>query len=82
MQWVRFLTCLIASAGVAVGAAVAEPLSLLARPGPWAGINALVSYGERLWFANSVPFENHNAADIYSYDPRTGTVRYEANLLS
>ena len=62
--------------------ASAEPLVLLARPGPWPAVSGLVGYGERLWFANSALFEDHNAADVYSYDPATGKVRFEANLFS
>ena len=77
-RWFVFACAVNAAAGPAAG----ETLTLLARPGPWAGVSALISCGDRLWFANSVPFENHNAADLYSYDPRSGEVRYEANLLS
>ena len=39
-------------------------------------------YGPRIWFANSELFRNHNAADIYSYDPATGALRYERALFS
>ena len=38
--------------------------------------------GPRIWFANSELFRNHNAADIYSYDPATGALRYERALFS
>jgi hypothetical protein len=54
----------------------------LARPGPWSGVSALIGYGARLWFVNSVPFVDHNSADVYSYDPVTGDTRYERHLFS
>ncbi|MEL6779051.1 MAG: hypothetical protein AAFO06_17525, partial [Cyanobacteria bacterium J06597_16] len=54
----------------------------LAKPGPWRDITQLIGYGDRLWFANSVAFENHNSADIYSYSPTTGETRYEQHLFS
>ena len=54
----------------------------LVQPGPWSGVSGLVGYGDRLWFVNSIKFVNHNSADIYSYDPRTGDARYERHLFS
>ncbi|MGI9303441.1 MAG: formylglycine-generating enzyme family protein [Gammaproteobacteria bacterium] len=60
----------------------AEPLELLAQPGPWAGISSLIGYRGRVWFANSVKFVNHNSADLHSYDPRSGKTRYERHLFS
>jgi hypothetical protein len=59
-----------------------EPLVPLARPGPWSAVDAIIGYGPRIWFANSELFRNHNAADIYSYDPATGALRYERALFS
>lgn len=59
-----------------------EPLVPLAQPGPWSAVDAIIGYGPRIWFANSELFRNHNAADIYSYDPATGTLRYERALFS
>lgn len=59
-----------------------EQLIPLARAGPWPGISALIGYGDRLWFVNSVKFRDHNSADVYSYDPKTGAVRYERHLFS
>ena len=59
-----------------------ESLVPLARPGPWSGVSALIGYGARLWFVNSVPFVDHNSADVYSYDPVTGDTRYERHLFS
>ena len=52
------------------------------QPGPWPGISGLIGFGERLWLVNSVKFVNHNSADVYSYDPGTGTARYEQHLFS
>ena len=59
-----------------------ESLVPLAKVGPWSGVSGLIDYGGRLWFVNSVKFVNHNSADVYSYDPVTGTTRYERHLFS
>ncbi len=59
-----------------------QPLVAVARVGPWSAVSALVGFGDRLWFTNSVKFRDHNSADVYSYDPKTGTVRYERHLFS
>ena len=37
----------------------------------------LIGFDGRLWLANSVKGANHNSADIYSYDPLNGGLRYE-----
>ncbi|MEA5462589.1 hypothetical protein [Leptothoe sp. PORK10 BA2] len=63
-------------------AELAQPLVPLSQPGHWAEVNHLISYGNRLWFANSVFFNNHNSADIYSYGPVTGDTRLEQHLFS
>ncbi len=55
---------------------------MLARIGPWPVVSHLVGYRDRLWFANSVKGVNHNSADVYSYDPASGEVRYERHLFS
>ncbi len=60
----------------------AQDLVPLARVGPWPGVSELIGYRQRLWFVNSVKFVNHNSADLYSYDPANGTVRYERHLFS
>ncbi len=59
-----------------------SPLVERARIGPWPGVSQLIGYQGRIWFANSVKFRNHNSADLHSFDPITGTTRYEAHLLS
>ena len=59
-----------------------QDLVALTQPGPWSHITGLIGYGDRLWFANSVAFANHNSADIYSYAPDTGETRYEHHLFS
>ncbi len=74
---------LLASLIVAAGpGTAAEPLAPLARVGPWPAVSQLVGYRGRVWFANSVKFVNHNSADLYSYDPKTGETRYERHLFS
>lgn len=54
----------------------------VAQPGPWPHISSLIGYGGRLWFVNSRKFVDHNSADIYSYNPRSGHTRYERHLFS
>lgn len=49
---------------------------------PWSDVSGLIGYDGRLWFVNSVKFVNHNSADVYSLDPRTGAHRYERHLFS
>lgn len=65
------------------GSAAAETrLVPLAEVGPWPAVSELVGFGERLWFVNSVKYVDHNSADVWSYDPRTGKIRYERHLFS
>jgi outer membrane protein assembly factor BamB len=59
-----------------------EPLVPVAQPGPWSAVDAIVGFGPRIWFTNAELFRNQNAADIYSYDPATGSLRYERALFS
>ncbi len=78
-----------AIAGLALVAALASPITAgaqgmerLVEPGPWDSVSGLVAYGERLWLVNSVKFVDHNSADVYSYEPQGGRVRYERHLFS
>jgi hypothetical protein len=59
-----------------------EALPILARVGPWPVASRLIGYQDRLWLANSVKGVNHNSADLYSYDPDGGALRYERHLFS
>ena len=77
-----FAVALCTLCGAAAWAGEFEPLAALVRIGPWPAVSGLIGYGERLWFANSVKFVDHNSADLYSYDPRSGRVRYERHLFS
>lgn len=77
----KLLALLAVIAGLAPHVA-AEPLRLLAQPGPWPAISGLIAFDGRMWLVNSDPHVNHNAADIYSYDPAHGTVTYETALFS
>ena len=70
-----WLTSVSAARGV-------EPLPVLARVGPWPVISQFAAYRGKLWFANSVKGVNHNSADLYTYDPNSGQVRYERHLFS
>ncbi|MBL4758644.1 MAG: hypothetical protein JKY32_13730 [Rhizobiales bacterium] len=42
----------------------------------------MVAYDGKIWFVNSNPFQDFNAADIYSFNPDTGHTRYERGLFS
>ncbi|MCH9013183.1 MAG: hypothetical protein IIA68_09005 [Proteobacteria bacterium] len=57
-------------------------IPVLARIGPWPVASRPIGFGGRIWFANSVTGVNHNSADIYSYDPRSGALRHERHLFS
>ncbi len=59
-----------------------EVLPRLAEVGPWPVVSRLIGYEGRLWFANSVKGRNHNSADVYSFDPVRGDLRYERHLFS
>ena len=59
-----------------------EVMPRLAEVGPWPVVSRLVGYGDRLWLANSVKGRNHNSADVYSFDPLRGDLRYERHLFS
>ncbi len=59
-----------------------EVMPRLAEVGPWPVVSRLVGYGDRLWLANSVKGRNHNSADVYSFDPLRGELRYERHLFS
>lgn len=82
----RLLGCGLALLGALSATACAqeeraEELVLLAEPGPWPWVSRLIGFGERLWLANTWLAEN-SSTDLYSYDPRTGEVRYEGALFS
>ena len=60
-----------------------QQLVPLAQPrAPWSAVDAIIGYGPRVWFVNSEVFKNHNAADVYSYNPLDGGLRYERALFS
>lgn len=58
------------------------PLIEIARPGPWPGVSRLIAFDGGIWFVNSDPFADVNAADVYRYDPAQRTVRYQRGLFS
>jgi len=59
-----------------------DPLIRLGRPGVWPAISNLIIYDGRVWFTNSQPYVDNNAADVYSFDPATSTLRFERGLFS
>lgn len=59
-----------------------EPLVPLAKVGPWSAVSSIIGFGDRVWFVNSVKYRDHNSADVYSYGPKTGELRYERHLFS
>ena len=75
------LALLLALAGCGGEGGVLE-LAMLGQPGPWPWCSRLIGFDGRLWFANSSLGVQHNSADVYSYDPRSGALRYERQLFS
>jgi hypothetical protein len=77
---------LLIAAALALAAALPvsaqDSLPVLARVGPWPVLSMPIGFQGRLWFVNSVKGRNHNSADVYSYHPGTGEVRYERHLFS
>ncbi len=83
LKWVRDAALILSFAFLTLPTATAqEALPILSRIGPWPEASNLIGYQGRLWLSNSVKWENHNSADLYSYDPATGDLRYERQLFS
>ena len=75
----------VAALSLAVsGARASDAPSLvqLLSQGPWSAVSGLVGYRGRVWYVNGEKSVNHNAADLYSYDPASGASRYERALFS
>jgi hypothetical protein len=66
-------------AGLPAGAA---ELAVLARPGPWPVADRLIAYQGKIWFSTAVKGTNHNSADVWSFDPAGGELRFERYLFS
>ncbi len=78
----QFLLCSVLFAAGSTPLLAQTPLVRLTTPGPWPGVSQMIAYDGKIWFANSNPFENFNAADIYTFDPSTRETRYERGLFS
>jgi hypothetical protein len=74
--------CLFAGGPAPALAGTPSEVPVLARIGPWPVASRLIGFQGRLWFANGVKGVNHNSADLYSYDPGSGALRYERHLFS
>ncbi len=77
-----FAAGLFAIGPAPVRAGAPPEVPVLARVGPWPVASRPIGFQGRIWFTNSVKGVNHNSADIYSYDPRSGALRYERHLFS
>jgi len=62
--------------------ASAEQASRVAQLTNWPGVSQLITYNDRIWFVNSQPYKDTNVADIYSYSPSDGKLKYERSLFS
>ena len=83
VRLLRGLLPFVLLAMLGIGPARAQDeLPLLAKVGPWPVLSNPVGFDGRLWFVNSVKWRNHNSADLYSYDPTDGELRYERHLFS
>ena len=80
--WWRVIGMLLLVAAPGAPAWGQDVLPVLARVGPWPAAGSMIGYGDRLWLVNSVTGVNHNSADVYSYDPARGELRYERHLFS
>ena len=60
----------------------AEQASRVAQLTNWPGVSQLITYNDLIWFVNSQPYKDTNVADIYSYSPSTGQLKYERSLFS
>lgn len=76
------IVCLLALTISAQAQAQAKQLQQLATLKSWPGVSQLIIYNGRLWFVNSQPYEDTNAADIYSYALDEAAPRYERSLFS
>ena len=78
---VKFLLMVFGASatGIAADAAASKHRVLENRwsQGPWHGVSQMVLFDDRLWFINSNPYKDTNAADLYSLALNTGEVRYE-----
>ena len=84
--FVKFLLLVFGASatGLAADAAASKHRVLENRwsQGPWHGVSQMVLFDDRLWFINSNPYKDTNAADLYSLALNTGEVRYEQSLFS
>lgn len=72
------LLCLL----VLPAGAGARDLEVAAEIGPWPTVANMIAYRGRIWFANAVRYPDHNSADLYSYDPANGDLRFERHIFS
>ncbi|HIC81257.1 MAG TPA: hypothetical protein EYP07_09875 [Kiloniellaceae bacterium] len=84
MLRVRLTVALMLFGALAVRPAAAEieTVAPAGEVGPWPVVSQIIGYRDRIWFANSVKGVNHNAADLYTFDPATGALRFERALFS
>ena len=54
----------------------------LVRIQTWPAASSVIGYRGRVWFTNSVKFENHNSADLYSVRVDGSELRFERHLMS
>lgn len=70
------------SRSLAQSIAAFQPLSPVGERLRWRGVSQLVFYRQQLWFVNSNPFQDTNAADLYHFDPASGQLHYQRSLFS
>ncbi|NNE25093.1 MAG: hypothetical protein HKN11_21030 [Rhizobiales bacterium] len=72
------VACLLGS----TEASAQKRLEVLATIGPWPVASNPIVYNGRLWFSASVNGRNHNSADLWSLEPKSGNLQYERHLFS
>lgn len=76
------LAALLTALALLAGPAGAAEIVKLASPGLWPGVSHLIAFDNSVWFVNSEPYANVNAADVYRYDPAERSARYQRGLMS
>ena len=61
---------------------MAAELTELWEGGNWRAVTQITLFDNQLWFTNSNPFRDANAADIYSMDLTSREVRFRRSLFS
>ena len=86
LRFTTLKSCLLVSALCGISGQSAElmaaELTELWEGGNWRAVTQITLFDNQLWFTNSNPFRDANAADIYSMDLTSREVRFRRSLFS